>query len=558
MATMRTLFALLAGFAVSSASGFRPAIVESRTDRLVSRRLSEGPHGVLKRDYSDSDQFSLSVFHVNDVHAHLDEYRSSGSDCTDPTVGCYAGYARFKHKLGELRPQAENSLLLNIGDEFQGTLFFTYYGGEKISETINQMGFDAFVPGNHEWDRGDDYLATFLNNLTFPVVCANVQTDNEELNKTMVPYHIFEEYELAVIGVTTQTTSSISKPGPGTTFSDPIAAIQATADYIRENTDVKRIIAMTHIGYDLDKEMAQKTRGIHLIVGGHSHTLLGDMANAAGPYPTIEKNLDGEEVFVVTSYRWGEYMGYLDVTFDQDGKITAYEGAPIHLDNTTQQDTELQATIKEWREPFEAYAATVVAETVNDLDQTKCQTQECTLGDLVTDATLAYRLNVTADSADACILNSGGIRATIDAGPITIGEVLTSFPFGNLVADVTFTGADLWKIFEGVVSKVSQFNGNAITSFIQVSNTVKFSYNPNKAAGSRLVSLSIKDEEITASTAKEYRIVTWDFVAAGGDNIWPAQIGFSTLDSQDQALIQYLQDQKTVNVQLDGRISTVS
>ena len=164
------------------------------------------------------------------------------------------------------------------------------------------MGFDAFVPGNHEWDRGDDYLATFLNNLTFPVVCANVQTDNEALNKTMVPYHIFKEYKLAVIGVTTQTTSSISKPGPGTTFSDPIEAVQATADYLRKKEGVKRIIAMTHIGYDIDKEMAQKTRGIHLIVGGHSHTLLGNMTNAAGPYPTIEKNLDGEEVFVVTSY----------------------------------------------------------------------------------------------------------------------------------------------------------------------------------------------------------------------------------------------------------------
>ncbi|KAL0574758.1 hypothetical protein V5O48_007205 [Marasmius crinis-equi] len=553
---MRVLTTVLVGIAVSSVTAFSPAITGSREERLVSRRLSKGLNGLLKR--GESEQYNITIFHINDVHAHLDEYRSSGADCTDPTKGCVAGYARVKHKLGELRPQANNSLLLNIGDEFQGTLFFTYYGGEKISETINQMGFDAFVPGNHEWDRGDDYLASFLNNLTFPVVCANVQTDNEALNKIMVPYHIFEEYKLAVIGVTTQTTSNISKPGNGTKFLDPIEVVQATADYIRQTTDVKRIIAMTHIGYDLDKELAQKTRGIHLVIGGHSHTLLGDMVGAAGPYPTIEKNLDGEEVFVVTSYRWGEYLGYLDVSFDQDGRITAYTGAPIHLDNSTQQDAELQATIKEWRKPFEEYASQVIAETVGELDQTTCQSKECTLGDLVADATLAYRLNLTADSADACILNAGGIRATIEAGPITIGEVLTSFPFGNLVSDVTFTGADLWKVFEGIVSKINQWNNQAVTSFVQVSSTLRFTYNPNNAAGSRLVSLSINNETITKDSSKEYKIVTWDFLASGGDSFWPAKEGFNTLDSQDQALIQYLHEKETVDVKLDGRISTVS
>lgn len=77
--------------------------------------------------------------------------------------------------------------------------------------------------------------------------------------------------------------------------------MQATIDRIRAETNITRIIAMTHIGYEVDKEMAQKTRGLHLIVGGHSHTPLGDFEGAQGPYPTIETNLDGEEVFVVTA-----------------------------------------------------------------------------------------------------------------------------------------------------------------------------------------------------------------------------------------------------------------
>lgn len=183
----------------------------------------------------------------------------------------------------------------------QGTLFFTYYGGEKISETINQLGFDAFVPGNHEFDRGDDYLAEFLTNLTFPTVCANINTNNTALNATIIPYHIFEQHNLAVIGVTTSTIPSISKPGAGTHFLDPIEVVQATVNEIYATTNVTRVIAMTHIGYELDMEMAQKTTGIYMIIGGHSHTLLGDMEGAAGPYPTIKQNLDGEDVFVVTS-----------------------------------------------------------------------------------------------------------------------------------------------------------------------------------------------------------------------------------------------------------------
>jgi 2',3'-cyclic-nucleotide 2'-phosphodiesterase (5'-nucleotidase family) len=140
-----------------------------------------------------------------------------------------------------------------------------------------------------------------------------------------------------------------------------VSVVQATVDHIKATEkNVTRFIAMTHIGYDKDIELAQKTRGVHLIVGGHSHTLLGSMEGATGPYPTIEKNLDGEEVFIVTSYRWGEYLGYIDVAFDSAGRIVKYTGGPVHLTNQTEQEPKLQAQIKSWRGPFEKFAAEVV------------------------------------------------------------------------------------------------------------------------------------------------------------------------------------------------------
>lgn len=346
-------------------------------DHLISRRH------LSKRFVDSAGHYNMSFYHVNDAHAHLDEFTSSGTDCPNKEKGCRGGYARVKTVLQETRPDHPDSVFLNAGDESQGTLFYTYYGGEKIAEALNSMGIDLFTPGNHEWDRGDDHLGDFLLNLTFPVISANVFTDHPKLNKTIKPFHVFEEYQLAVIGVTTESTTSISKPGPGTKFTNAVQAVQDTIDQIRSTTDIKRIVALKHIGYAEDIALAKETRGLSLIIGGHSHTKLGDFPDAAGTYPTIVENGDGDEVFVVTAWRWDEFLGYIDVTWDADGKILEYHGAPIVLSNATVQEPELQAKINEWREPFEEFAREVVGFADVLLDQTACQQKECLMGNLI-------------------------------------------------------------------------------------------------------------------------------------------------------------------------------
>ncbi|KAI0117958.1 Metallo-dependent phosphatase-like protein [Nemania sp. FL0031] len=516
-------------------------------DSLYSKRAT-------KRFIDDQGNYNISFYHINDVHAHLDQFSSSGTDCTRPERGCYGGYARVKTVLDDTRPDHPDSLVLNVGDEFQGTLFYTFYGGEKIAETLNQIGFDAMTLGNHEWDGGDDKLGDFLKNLTFPIVSANVISDNEKLNSTIKPYHIFEQYGLAIIGVTTETVPSISSPGKGTKFTDVVSAVQGSIDEIKRTTNVTRIAAITHIGYEEDKRLARETSGLQLIMGGHSHTLLGDMEDAEGPYPTLETNKDGDEVFIVTAYRWGEYLGYIDVTYDADGKILAYHGAPIHLTNTTKQDEDLQAQVDAWRGPFEEFAAEEVGESSIVLDQSTCQEKECTLGDLISDAILQYRLD-GGSAASFALVNAGGIRATIDAGPITRGEVLTAFPFSNAVVEVDFTGAELVSIFEGIVSGVNQVNGAEVTSFVQVSKGVKIEYNPANAVGSRLVRLTIGAEEVDPDAT--YTVVTIDFIAGGGDNFFGPLDGLVVLDTLDEVLVTYLQAHNPVDFELDGRIAVV-
>ncbi|KAF1850105.1 5`-nucleotidase protein-like protein [Cucurbitaria berberidis CBS 394.84] len=517
-------------------------------DALYSKRLA-------KRGLDAQGNFNISFFHVNDVHAHLDEFSSSGTDCTRPERGCYGGYARIKTVIEEQRPKYNDSLWLNVGDEFQGTLFYSYYGGEKIAETLNQLNFSAMTLGNHEFDAGDEKLGQFLENLTFPIISANVHSQNEKVNKSVKPYHIFQEYGLALIGVTTADTAGISNPDDSTTFSDVVEAVQGAIDEIKSTTNITRIAAITHIGYDKDQELAESVSGLQLIMGGHSHTLIGDMKDAKGKYPTIVKNKDGDEVFIVTAYRWGEYVGYIDVTYDPQGKILAYHGAPVHITNTTKQNPDLQTQIKAWRGPFEKFAAEVLGTSQVELDQTTCQQKECLLGDFMADAMFAYRKNLTQD-VDFAIINAGGIRATIDEGDITRGEVLTSFPFGNAIVQISITGKALWEVLEGIVTRVNIANGKAVTSFFQVSKGIKIEYNPELNNGSKLVAVTIGDKPLNNDT--KYNVVTLDFIASGGDNFFTPTTDFVSLDTQADVLVQYVRAQSPVKATLDGRISVVN
>lgn len=184
-----------------------------------------------------------------------------------------------------------------------------------------------------------------------------------------------------------------------------------------------------------------------------------------------------------------------------------------------------------------------------------CQTQECLLGDMITDAMLAYRKNSTSD-VDFALTNAGGIRAAIDVGNITRGEVLTTFPFGNAVVDLDFSGKDLWTVFEGVFSAVNQVNGRAVTSGVQVSKGVKIEYNPSANNGSKLLSFTIGDRAVTKDSEKTFKVVANDFLAGGGDNFWEPRTGFAVLDTLDEVMTAYIQSfgGEEINVQLERRM----
>lgn len=236
-------------------------------------------------------------------------------------------------------------------------------------------------------------------------------------------------------------------------------------------------------------------------------------------------------------------MGRISIAFDPSGKIVSYEGEPLRLTNTTAQDPQLKAEVEEWRQPFDAMAQTVVGNSSVLLNESNCQTDECeqeyhsslvvlmhfigTLGNVITDAMYEYRKNLGAN-VDAAIINAGGIRASISAGAVTRGEILTSFPFMNSVVDLVWSGRQILEIFEGIVSTWSTLSHHETTSFVQVSKQIKFSWNANNANQTKLITFEINGNQIDVN--KNYTLVALDFMATGGDYLWAPRLDFSALE----------------------------
>lgn len=174
---------------------------------------------------------------------------------------------------------------------------------------------------------------------------------------------------------------------------------------------------------------------------------------------------------------------------------------------------------------------------------------------------LTYRLNgSTPETAPAFALtNAGGIRATIDQGPITRGEVLTAFPFGNAIVEVTMSGERLWAALQGIMARVNVDNGKAVTSFLQVSRGVRIEYAPTSAnsTSSVLVSVTIGDKPLDKTA--EYKIVTLDFIAGGGDNFFSSPFEkLVVLDTLDEIVVRHIGATSPVDIALDGRLKEVS
>ena len=501
-------------------------------------------------------EYNLTILHTNDFHSRFEPINKYDSACSDEdnTEGkCFGGSARLVSAVEEVRGRTDNSILVDGGDQFQGSLFYTYYKGKVAAEFMNKLRYDAMTVGNHEFDDGPEVLRGFVDSVDFPVLMSNADIADEELLTDMIMKSTVIEVggeKMGLIGLTPEDTHDIASPGPNITFSDPVPAVQAEVDKLT-GEGVNKIIVLSHSGFGVDQRVAQETIGVDVIVGGHSNTYLSNTSDkAAGPYPTVVNGVQ-----IVQAYAYGKFLGELNVTFDDEGHVVSAVGEPLIMDNTVTEDQSALDRIAELAVPLEEIRNRVVANVADSIegDRSVCRVQECEMGNLVADAMLA---RVANQGVQLAIANSGGLRASIDPGDVTMGEVLTVLPFQNTLATFEISGQGVIDALENGVSQVEEVKGR----FPQVAG-MTFVWDPTTAPNEgRITEVMVaKDggfEPINPATT--YLVVTNNYVRNGGD-------GYDVFSGDDKnaydfgpdladVTAEYLAERAPYQPYLDGRI----
>ncbi|OES45008.1 5'-nucleotidase C-terminal domain-containing protein [Domibacillus iocasae] len=521
----------------------------------------------LHRGAQIPDGFELSIIHTNDTHAHIENV------------------ARKATVIEALREENPSSLLVDAGDVFSGTLYFNEFKGQADLEFMNLLGYDAMTFGNHEFDLGTEPLAEFIKNARFPFVSANVNASSDShlsslMNETVtdapmdgkVYNGIIKEVDgekVGIFGLTTAETKTISSPGDGVVFENYIEeAEKAVSSFEAEG--VSKIVALSHIGFqdgggDNDVTLAKEVEGIDVIVGGHSHDQLDE--------PYIDETGD-EPTIIVQANEYNKFVGTLDVIFDEDGLVIEYAGGLIKVDEQNEDDTyvfEENEEVKnilatKYTPAIDKMKAKVVgsASAALDGERASVRTKETDLGNLITDAMLAKAKTIDAETVIA-LQNGGGIRASIDAGDITMEEVLTVMPFGNALAIMDLTGAEIKAALEHSVSADLDPETNTLSqngAFLQVAG-LKFTYDSSKTAGARVTSVEVKEGGTykVLDAAKTYAVATNAFTAKGGDNYEVFKTAYEEGRVSEPGFVdwetftEYLAANPQVDASVEGRIT---
>ncbi len=506
--------------------------------------------------------YTLTILPINDWHSRIESNNKYESTCSaeEETEGkCIGGAARLVTAIADRRKahDGQNLLLLNGGDNFQGSLFYTTYKGKAEAEFLNLMKFDAMTVGNHEFDDGEDALVPFLEEVTFPVLSANVQPNAQsKVGDRIKPSIVLDVggQKIGIVGAVTTETPEIASPGPNIAIEDDIRTITAEVEKLKAE-GVNKIIALTHVGYPRDKEMIARIPGVDVVVGGHSHSLLSNTdEKAEGPYPTMIDNPDGYKVPVTQAASYSKYLGEFTVTFDDNGVVKEAKGDPIFLDAAVTPDPAVLARVKELAGPIEELKAKEVSETTAPIDGSRetCRARECEMGNLVADAILD---RVKDQGVTIVFQNGGGLRASIDQGVVTMGEVLTVLPFQNTLATFQLGGKDIVAALENGLSQLEEGAGR----FAQVAG-LKYSFDKSAPVGSRVKSVEVMENGAWAriDENKDYLVATNNYVRQGGDGYKifadNAANAYDYGPSLEQVVADYLGAHRPYTPKLDGRI----
>eukprot|EP00762_Andalucia_godoyi_P006503 ANDGO_02869.mRNA.1 Protein 5NUC len=525
----------------------------------------------------------LRLVHLNDVHSHFMPFTDLGTFCTDSSSTCFGGFGRISSVLQQYTNTSSPYLVVDAGDIFQGTLFFNFYHGNASALLMNRLNFSVGTIGNHEFDIGEEMLARYLSKLTYPIVCANIQfaAGTPLHGSPVTPYQIVtvEDRRIAFIGVITEELPELAILSEYVKILDIVMTLNSLAPHLIASGAADYVVVLSHAGIERDLEIAAQTRSISLIIGGHSHTRMQE--------PISVTNLEHAKTWVFQDWCWGRTVGVLDLSWvDNSPYLRSITGFPVPVDDSVEPDACMDAMVNELKQPLDNFLKSPVGSAAVDLDGATCRNQECVLGDVITDAMRmlskapqgpAISLHgktcrvsrmlgcvpsdlhgASTSSFDAVIAatNGGSVRASLGRGTISLGDVMTVFPFTNSILGLIINESVLWDVLQFSASRRNR------GSFLQVSNIVaKIDEDTGRLLSFEIPSIpGRRFTELDHARSTTFLLIITDYLARGGDGYNMLSEGFDTIDFgfiMSDVMLQYLEKFSPVAHPPAGRISFV-
>ncbi|MEJ5897991.1 5'-nucleotidase C-terminal domain-containing protein [Aquabacterium sp. G14] len=529
---------------------------------------------------SDAPTFppvDVTVAHVNDTHSQLAPFADTTLkiDGVDTQVEL-GGFARLTSAFHSYANRSD-VIKLHAGDAITGTLYYTLFKGQADADLMNTVCFDAMTLGNHEFDDGDAGLKVFLDHLRAgscqtPIVAANVTPQvgtplaSQRSNDYIQPYTLrtIQGVRVAVIGLTIQgKTTQSSRPLATTVFENEATAAQRTIDTLKAQ-GVRHFVVLSHMGYEADKALATQLTDVDAIVGGDSHSLLGDFQafglSSSGAYPTQVTNKDGKPVCVAQAWEYAKAIGELRLRFNDKGEISACSGQASLLvganfkrggsavDETTQAailsslqrspavrvinpDTAASTLLKTYADQV----AVKKAETIGTASQALClvrvpgTTRSAGVAGCESSAQFARGSDITqivaeaflagSLAADVAVQNAGGVRIAVAAGTLSMDTAFTLLPFTNVLVEMKVTGQQLKDVLEDAAS--GHLDGGLSDGGHPYAAGLRWDLDMSQAKGARFSNLEVRDRQTgtwsNLSLVKVYTVATNDFIASGKD-----------------------------------------
>jgi 5'-nucleotidase len=503
--------------------------IENR-DLIYTGDVLQIPGTEVVEEPAAEEEVLISIVHTNDTHARVE-------------AGSYDGMGLDKVAtiVNNVKAANPNTLVLDAGDALHGQTIATLVEGESIIKIFNEIGYDAMTAGNHDFNYGKERLLELADMANFPILGANVYKANYE---NFLPEYVIKEVggvKVGIFGLATPETKFKSHPKntEGLEFFDSVIIGKLMVAKLQDKADV--IVALSHLGLDQSSTersdlIAEYVDGIDLIVDGHSHTVL-------------EEGMMVGDTMIVQAGEYDKNVGRVDILV-KNGKVSSMTAKLITKEEgeALEADPGVVAIVEEIKEANDLITEEFVSENSIELvgEREFVRTGETNLGNLITDSMVEFT------GADVALTNGGGIRASIPAGDITVGDVITVLPFGNYVVTIDVTGAEIVEALEHGLSAYPETLG----AFPHIAG-MNVVFDPSQEAGSRVVEVTIGGEELDMEAT--YSLATNDFLAAGGDDY--TMFGGKELTALypglDEILVEYIREYGTEGSPVEGRIQTV-